>query len=342
MDNITHSLTGVLAGRVLPDDPADPAGRDDAPHRPKTGRAVFWTLLLSANIPDIDVAANLFVDPLTALHYHRSFTHSLIALPLMALIPAFVVHLASARGGFLRLWIYSMVGVLFHIFIDLTTPYGTQILYPFSRTRFSLDWMFIIDPWFTGSLSLLLAAGKVFPRRRVLLGHFSLAFAVLYISAESRFHSEAVDVFRAELGKSGRQVLSVAALPQPLSILEWVGLASTDSGVVRQYITVGPNGAATAPEILPHASDPFAARAVRTTYASEYLEFARFPVVTTRTEGDFHEVEMRDMQFSVDPRIAAAVGFGERDIPFVLRMEFDREGTLVNTTFNGRPVPQRR
>ncbi len=345
MDNITHSLTGVLAGRVLPDDPADlsdPAGKGSPAYRPKTGRAVFWALLLSANFPDIDVVVNFFVDPLSALHYHRSFTHSLLAMPLMALVPAFVVHLVLARGGFRRLWIYSMVGILFHIFIDFITPYGTQILYPFSETRFSLDWMFIIDPWFTGILSLLLAAGKIFPRGRAVLGYVSLAFAVLYIGAESRLHSVALGIFRDELLKSGTETLSVSVLPQPLSILKWVGLASTDSGVVRQYIGLFSDSGVTAPEFFPHASDRFASKASRTEHAGEYLRFARFPTVTTQTTGDFHTVEFRDLQFSVDPRIAKAVGLGERDIPFVLRLEFDKSEMLTGVTFNDRPVPLRR
>ncbi|HLF13816.1 MAG TPA: metal-dependent hydrolase [Bacteroidota bacterium] len=345
MDNITHSLVGVLAGRVLPDDSAasaEPAGSGSRAHRPKTGRAVFWALLLSSNIPDIDVVANFFVEPLTALQYHRSFTHSLPGIPLLALVPAFVVHLATARAGFRRLWICSMAGILFHIFIDLITPYGTQILFPFSETRFSLDWMFIIDPWFTGILTLLLAAGKIFPRRRAVLGYLSVAFALLYLGAEYRFQSVALGIFRDELRKSGRETLTVSVLPQPLSILKWVGLATTDSGVVRQYIELLSDGGVSEPEYFPNDTDRFASKASRTEFAGEYLRFARFPTLETRTVGDFHTVEFRDLQFSVDPRIAKAVGLGERDIPFVLRLEFDRSEMPARVTFNDRPVPLRR
>ncbi len=339
MDNLTHSLTGVLAGRVLPDDPDDPSGKASPGRPPKTGRAIFWALLVSANIPDIDVVANLFADPLTALHYHRSFTHSLVAVPLMALVAAFAVYLFAVRGGFARLWIASVVGVLFHLFLDLITPYGTQLLHPFSSTRFSLDWMFIIDPWFTGGIALMLAAGKVFPRGRRALGFVSLASAVVYVTAESRLQAEALGMFREELGKSGRAALSASALPQPLSLFEWVGLATTDSGVIRQFITLYPERAVSEQEFFPNATDPVAARAARSGHAGEYLRFARFPTLTSRVDGDFTTVEFRDLQFSVDPRIVRAVGLGERDVPFVLRMEFDRSEMLTRVTFNDRPVP---
>ncbi len=339
MDNLTHSLTGVLAGRMLPDDPADPSGKGTPVHRPKTGRAIFWALLISANLPDIDVVANLFADPLSALHYHRSFTHSLVAVPLMAFLSAFAVYLFSIRGSFVRLWIASMVGVLFHVFLDLITPYGTQIFYPFSATRYSLDWMFIIDPWFTGGLSLLLVAGKIFPRGRSALGFVSLAFALLYIAAQSRLQSEALGMFHDELRKSGRPALTVSALPQPLSMFEWVGLATTDSGVVRQYITLYPGRDVSTQEFFPNATDPVADKAARSGHAGEYLRFARFPTLTSRRVGDFTTVEFRDLQFSVDSRIVRAVGLGERDLPFVLRMEFDASEMLTQVTFNDRPVP---
>lgn len=342
MDNLTHSLTGVLAGRVLPDDPADPAGAPGPNARPRTGRAVFWTLLLAANVPDIDIVANLFVDPLTSLHWHRGFTHSIVAAPLVALLPAFAGWLFFIRGGFARLWLYAIVGVLVHIFFDLITPYGTQIFFPFSNARHSLDWMFIIDPWFTGGLVLLLIAGKVFGRRRRAIGAATLALVVLYVGAEAWLRSEALAIFREELGKSGRVATGVSTLPQPLSVLKWVGLANTDSGVVRQYIELGGNRTVSEPEFFPHSADEAAVRAAATEHAGEYLRFARFPVMTSGVEGDFSTVEFRDLQFSVDPRIAAAVGLGERDVPFVLRMEFDRSGKLIAVVFNDEPVPLRR
>ena len=55
MDNLTHSLTGVLAGRVLP------GGRDE--ETAKTERTVFWLMLASVNLPDADIITNIFTDP---------------------------------------------------------------------------------------------------------------------------------------------------------------------------------------------------------------------------------------------------------------------------------------
>ncbi|PYT24534.1 MAG: hypothetical protein DMG58_25750 [Acidobacteria bacterium] len=70
VDNITHSLTGLLLSR---------AGLDRL-----TPRAP-WILFLAANAPDIDVVS-AFGGSLNYLHYHRNLTHSLVALPVLPII----------------------------------------------------------------------------------------------------------------------------------------------------------------------------------------------------------------------------------------------------------------
>jgi inner membrane protein len=342
MDNLTHSLTGVMVTRLYraeqdasTDAAAGPSGR-----KPRTGRTLFWLILFSVNLPDIDIVANFFTDPLNALHYHRGFTHSFLMAPLLALFPTMVVRIFDRRARFTWLWIAAMIGIVLHIFIDLITPYGTQIFFPLSEARYSLDWMFIIDPWFTGVLALLLIAGKVAAKYRREIGVTTLAFAAIYIGAESRLHSRAMELFTRQLRDAGTPALAVAVLPQPLSMMEWVGLAETKAGPVRQYIRLFDQAGIVAPESFPLPTDRHLRMAYATPYVSSYLKFARFPAVTSSQEGGLHRVEFRDLQFSVDPGIVKAVGLGERDIPFVLRLEYDPSDSLVAVTFNGRPVPR--
>lgn len=339
MDNLTHSLTGVLAGRVFPGDPADDS-TVTRNGKPKTGRAFFWLMLVSVNLPDLDVIANLFTDPLNALHYHRGFTHSFLMAPFIALLPAIVVRLITGRGRMSWLWFCATIGVVLHIFVDLITPYGTQIFFPLSGARYSLDWMFIIDPWFTGVLTLLLVVGKIASRYRRALGFVALAFAGIYIGAESRMHSQALDMFADQLRRSGTNATSVAALPQPLGITDWMGLAMTDAGPVRQYFRLFDGGPANVPDLFPLPLDRQTKMAFGTQVVSRYLAFARFPAVTSTDEGKIHAVEFRDLQFSIPPRILLMVGLeaGERDVPFLLRLEYDPSDSLVSVTFNGRPV----
>jgi len=344
MDNLTHSLTGVVAARVFPTaggGPEPPGTSPGGPEGkgPKPGRLIFWLMLVSVNLPDVDVIANFFTDPLRALHYHRGFTHSYLMAPLIALLPAAAAWFIDRRARFGWLWAAAAAGIVLHISVDLITPYGTQIFFPLSASRYSLDWMFIIDPWFTGALALLLIAGKVAAKYRRQLGFATIGFVCLYLGAESLMHYRALGMFTARLKDSGTAATAVSVLPQPLGITEWVGLARTPDGPVRQYLRLSGEGDWAAPELFPAPTDRYTRLAMETPYVRRYLEFARFPAVTSAESGGVHGVEFRDLQFSVDPGISAAVGLGERDLPFVLRLEYGPADSLLAVWFNGRPVP---
>jgi LexA-binding, inner membrane-associated putative hydrolase len=91
--------------------------------------------------------------------WHRSITHSLVCLPIWALLLALLTR-AFARW---RKWdapslaaltgIYA-VGIASHIFLDLVTDFGTMIWSPLKWSRPAWDLIFIID--FTLSAILLI------------------------------------------------------------------------------------------------------------------------------------------------------------------------------------------
>jgi inner membrane protein len=164
MDPLTHTAAGVAIARLIP-----------APSRK-------WGLLAGvafALLPDIDFLF-IFVDRLSYIRYHRGLTHSLLALGLFALLGAW----AGRRLGGAR-WFRPLLGLGVavlgsHLLLDVATSYGTQVLSPFSRHKFALDWLFIIDPYFTLML-LIGAAGAAFtPTRERLLATLSLGLASGY------------------------------------------------------------------------------------------------------------------------------------------------------------------
>ena len=141
MDPLTHLTTGVICSQLVP-----------APSR-------WWAALagaIFAVLPDVDYFF-IFWDRLAFIRYHRGFTHSLVALPLFALAGALLGRYLGGDRWFKPLFILGLVALGSHLLLDLATSYGTQALSPFSRRRFSLDWIFIIDPYFTA----LLLAGAI-------------------------------------------------------------------------------------------------------------------------------------------------------------------------------------
>lgn len=154
MDTITHGIAGALIGKAVF------SGEDlFAPQPINRRRILTWALMLGAIFPDSDVFRDIFShDRLLIVTWHRSITHSLILLPLWALLLAGIT-LAFCNW---RKWeapsfaalsgIYA-VGILSHILLDLVTTFGTMIWSPLEWSRPAWDLIFIID--FTLSAILL-------------------------------------------------------------------------------------------------------------------------------------------------------------------------------------------
>src|SRR6266851_928347 len=177
MDTITHGIAGALIGKAVF------RGEDMfASHPMSRGRIITWSLMLGAIFPDSDVLRNIFSsDRLLIITWHRSITHSLLALPLWALLLAGItrwfakgdnwrgpISVAISRvlglgilSGVIRRWmatkeewqtptlveltgIYAM-GLLSHILLDLVTSFGTMIWSPLQWSRPAWDLVFIVD-----------------------------------------------------------------------------------------------------------------------------------------------------------------------------------------------------
>jgi membrane-bound metal-dependent hydrolase YbcI (DUF457 family) len=146
MDTITHGIAGALIGKAVF------RGEDlFAAHPMNRGRIITWSLMLGAIFPDSDVFRDIFSkDPLLILTWHRSITHSLLILPLWALLLAAITRaFANSRKwqapSFAELTAIYGVGVLSHILLDLVTSFGTMIWSPLQWSRPAWDLIFIVD-----------------------------------------------------------------------------------------------------------------------------------------------------------------------------------------------------
>jgi len=100
---------------------------------------------------DIDLAWALFSDKPTWT-FRRMWTHSLFMAPLVAVIGALLFSRLYRQSRFKTwLWVF-LLGVSFHVAMDLINSYGVVLLFPFSKERFELAWVFIVDPYIWGIL----------------------------------------------------------------------------------------------------------------------------------------------------------------------------------------------
>lgn len=210
MDTLTHALSGALLARAL--------ARENGPIPLKPQLSVGF---LAAAFPDIDIVATLF-GPLTYLEYHRSLTHSLILLPIWALLLGVVfAKIYKDRYDPKALALLSGWALLIHIFGDLITAYGTMALAPISWAKLSWPATFIIDFWFSGIIIAGLILSAIFHRQGGRIAVGALAALLLYVGFQGDLRWQAEQIARQEALAMGLKDIRVHAQPQPLSPLNW-------------------------------------------------------------------------------------------------------------------------
>jgi inner membrane protein len=335
VDPLTHLATGVICSQFVP-----------APSR-------WWAALagaLFAVLPDVDYFF-IFWDRLSFIRYHRGFTHSLVALPLFALAGALLGRFIGGPRWFKPLLILGLVVLASHLLLDLATSYGTQLLNPFSRRRLSLDWIFIIDPYFTALLMAGAIAALAWPLWGPRLGAAFLALATVYLLVCASYHHQALNLAQHLFRNTNPGARTVAALPQPFSCRRWQLIASGPGEIQQAFVQLpvaavlglGPGGDPVAavsvarsfncpaPAISYQAPghltvqtwNPVPAAALSSPEAeailASFLEFARFPLLCRAgSQGGDQLLEWLDLRFSVPGR-----GF-----PFVLQLRLDAHGRL--------------
>ena len=115
-------------------------------------RALVWGAVVGMT-PDLDILVNP-TSPMAEWLWHRGPTHALWFGPVVGPLVGWLLW--RWKRGRLRDWVGLSVLALFtHPLLDVFTTYGTQLLSPFSRHRFALDSVGIVDP----AYSLVLVAG---------------------------------------------------------------------------------------------------------------------------------------------------------------------------------------
>lgn len=286
MDNLTHTLTGVLLGR--------------AGLKKLTGRATA-ALVISANLPDIDgwIAPLVGVQPMVA---HRGFTHGIGGIVTLPFVTAALVLLwnrwrpSTQSVRFWPLLLVAFVGGLSHSLMDWLTSYGTRLLEPFSYQWFYSDAWFIIDPW----VWIAIIIGLELSWQAERLGRdwtrparISLAVVTAYAFLNVGISQAAVGAAQSKL--AAEQPTLIVANPQPLEfwsrrVLWRNGQVHGDGwwdpvNGVRLNVGVAPN----------NLGDPRLAAALRTNpRVRAFLFWSRMPIVV---EQDGHGL-LADQRFS--------------------------------------------
>ncbi|QLC24034.1 metal-dependent hydrolase [Parasphingopyxis algicola] len=307
MDNLTHSLAGAVLGQMG--------------LKKKTGLGMA-TLIIAANIPDIDALATLLGG-----HQHlairRGITHGPLAvLVLPVLLTGIMIAFdrwqarrgkrppdrLSLRKGWLLALAY--IGTLSHPALDYLNNYGIRLLEPFSDRWVYGDTLFIIDVWVWAALGIALWLSIWRERsgrddwRLPAIAAFAIVLA--YIGANGLISNRAEHLTSQQVAEvRGQPAELVVANNLPITFwardMHWRGQGEIGSGyftlfggedVVTLNDDTRPDGMAEIDWSTVSADNPD---------ARAYLFWARMPFVERR-EG---RVLLRDQRFTFD-------GIGDR------------------------------
>lgn len=217
MDNFTHSFAGAVLGQMG--------------LKRKTGLAMP-TLILAANIPDIDATCVIY--GVESLAMRRGVTHGPIALLLLPILlwAAMIAfdswqtrrgNRPASRLPLHRGWLLALayLGTLSHPALDWLNNYGIRLLEPFSSRWFYGDTLFIVDVWILFALGLSVWMSLLRERRgmanwsRPAWIGFTAVCAYLFANGLITGSAER-EVTRALIAAGARNPLVVAS-PPPLA-----------------------------------------------------------------------------------------------------------------------------
>jgi inner membrane protein len=102
-----------------------------------------------ATVPDLDVLVGKFLNPVTAISIHRSFSHSIIFYLLISpLLGAIMFRIEKGKIKLFKTITTCFFILLTHSILDLFTTWGTQFFWPLPY-RLALKSIFVVDFFYT-------------------------------------------------------------------------------------------------------------------------------------------------------------------------------------------------
>ena len=328
LEPITHFLTGAVLARTG--------------FNRKTALATA-TMTLAAEAPDLDVFWG-FKGPVVGFAHHRGFTHSFVGLFLVSgFVTGFIYLIWRLRGRRTNipnlpprwglLFLFAYVAGLSHILLDYTNNYGVRPFWPFWEKWYSWDIVFIFEP----VLYIILVAGLVLPvifsrseplpRGRV-FAIVALACVVVLYGVRDHEHRRALDVL-AKMRWEATPV-RVSAYPFYWYATKWYGIVETENSFLTSTID------SRAEQILgsqitsyPKPPETAVTLAAKRSYLGRvYLDWAQYPLVMERFEGQDSVVEFTDLRF-------APQQFRGK-VPLAATVELDKNLHIVSEKFGER------
>ncbi|MDQ0231744.1 metal-dependent hydrolase [Metabacillus malikii] len=139
MDTGTHIVMGIALGGLATLDPA--VGMNNP-----TAHAVMLGTVIGSQAPDLDTILKLSNNA-RYIRNHRGITHSIPAIFIWSILITGLGMLFFPESNLLHLWLWTLLAISLHVFVDIFNAYGTQALRPFSKKWVALGMINTFDPF---------------------------------------------------------------------------------------------------------------------------------------------------------------------------------------------------
>ena len=135
MDSLTQIVLGIATAELV-------AGK-------KLQNKTFLYGAVLGTIPDLDIVVGKFLSDVGGVAIHRGLSHSLLFFVFLSPVLGWVISkIEKNKISFKSASLLAFWCLVTHVFLDLFTSWGTQILWPLDY-RFALKTIFVIDPLYT-------------------------------------------------------------------------------------------------------------------------------------------------------------------------------------------------
>ena len=226
MDSLTQIVLGAAIGEAI-------LGK-------KIGNKALLYGAIAGTIPDLDVILGNLTDTITAIEWHRGFSHSLLFSVLLAPILGWLVNKFECKPelGWVPWTKLFFLGLFTHPLLDVFTSWGTQLFWPF-KTRLALNSIFVIDPLYTLPFLILTVMVLFYKRQskiRSRLNTIGLLISTLYLLLTLVIKYVVEKRFESALQDQNIAYTQISTRPSPLNTILWnANIDTPENYLVADY-----------------------------------------------------------------------------------------------------------
>jgi membrane-bound metal-dependent hydrolase YbcI (DUF457 family) len=300
MDPVTHGLASYALTRAA---------------FPRASRATLAGAVLAGTVADLD-QLSAYAGPSAFLAWYRTFTHSVAATIVLAVILALALTLLRKQNKdpIKTILPLFLMASLLHLAMDLCQNDTVELLWPFRSQRFSLASVARLDLW----ILLMLLAGLLLPlllglvteeigaKSKAPRGRIGAALALLaicaYIGVRFVLHGNAVALIESRTYR-GELPRKVAAFAESDTPFHWRGIVDTERALLDIDVDLARassfNPDSSVVSYKPETS-PALEAARNTEVARRFLQSARFPKASIEKTNTGFRIQLRDFSHQRD------------------------------------------